>query len=671
MDLEILQINSDALEWDNTLHGVFTGGNPENAPAILSETRITTAPANETEQDNLRRFVYSFVEKEPDASYGGSSYDVGELRDILHQIENAVYLSMTGVIDAQKHLRDVGAALTVMLLPNWLINRLFGLPEGTPLVIRVDDIAACIPWELCYSLEHQMFLGKHLAISRGVTVGITSSRRAKPSIDIQKNIPLTDVACMINPEGDPGLEDCATTLDNLIIDLQKGCMAKENLLKSDIGGQDLQIAMGSPFFHYTGHIRFDPQIGSYILCSDGIKIDTNRTAKVIDRGVPPKLTFLNACRSDIAPDMQIKPGQSATQTSFVQQFYRRGTLSVIGTRWEVDIKTAQAADRHFFTSFKRSATPVGEVMRQFRQSDIGGWPCYVLYGDPRIRFELFSPPPSPQPTCPQVVSKPRSSSNATKTLLELNSGVATVSQFAIRKPWLRAPQYIAILVENSGYVQERPEILEVIESFLQSVTIQAHKLNASVAPHGGGFACGIRVRGYSNPLDGVLSTYGQPELHRNWRTSFAPGQKWLGKKYSLSRVLKEVYGEFKRFISHYNKQPLPAPIVIICAANGSNDQQRDTNDAIRICKDLRQLILPGLDIPERTKGTTVKTAVLGFGSTIHDSYLRGLAGTEPNGNWWRLHNKEEIQRFAEKLCYYLLIPTAEEPFALFCTEHGS
>jgi len=706
MDLLVLQINGYPSDWDTVLDGIPPGGGTEFVAGRLCEAGVPTSSGLQI-ADGLRRFVYWFVEGGPDINYDRETIAVDELREVLCEVESAIFRTMAGTPGGIERLREAGAGLTRSLLPEQLIERLFGVPEGTPVVIRVDDVAASVPWELCYSSQYRTFLGTHLAVSRGVAVRISHRGRTAPRLGDSRLVSLPHVSCVVNPENDPAIAPCAQSLDELAWELQlAGCGAVISV-QAGASRRKLLGALEKPAFHFTGHVHFDRGRGSFILCSDQLPVDAREVMTALRRGIPPKLAILNGCRSDRAPQGEPEIERSATHASFVQQFYRNGALSVIGTRCEVDTGTAHALESHFFRAFAREPRPIGELMRQFRKSHACGWPCYLLYGDPRIQFVLaparqgsilqhmgnqgefttLSPdrqrsgweghlaetafptsrPPGPEPG--QSSPPPSIRQVAVSATPPPVSGTMPLppQTSAIRRPGIRTPLYTAILVENSPYVQEYSGVLDAFEAFLDALTARAHRLNAELDPHGSSLACGIRVVGYPVPLQGIPDDFAQPAVDLPWRGRFTGSDRGTAKSYRLSRLLKAVLSDLKKLTGRSRNVPLPAPVVIVCCASdpqaGAIGGRPDADDAIRICEDLRQLTLPALPSEPYFGETAAKTIALGFGKDVPESFLRGLAwgGTAGVGLWRRFHSSDEARRFADQLFRCLLEPQSPEP----------
>jgi hypothetical protein len=706
MELLVLQINGYPSDWDTVLDGIPPGGGTEFVAGRLCEAGAPTSSGLQI-ADGLRRFVYWFVEGGPDINYDRETIAVDELREVLSEVESAMFRTMAGTPGGIERLREAGAGLTRSLLPERLIERLFGLPEGTPVVIRVDDVAASVPWELCYSSQYGTFLGTHLAVSRGVAVRSSHRGGTASRLDDSRLVSLPHVSCVVNPENDPAIAPCAQALDELAWELQSaGCGAVLSV-QVGVSRRKLLGALEKPAFHFTGHVHFDRGRGSFILCSDRLCVDAREVTTALRRGIPPKLAILNGCRSDRAPQGEPEIERSATHASFVQQFYRNGALSVIGTRCEVDTGTAHALESHFFRAFAGEPRPIGELMRQFRKSDACGWPCYLLYGDPRIQFALraarqvsipkeignqgefrtgfsdhqrsgqqgqpagdafpTSRPPGPEPG--QASPPPQIQQAAVSAAPFPISGTMPLppQTFAIRRPGIRTPLYATILIENSPYVQEYSGVLDAFEGFLDALTARVHRLNAELDPYGSSLACGLRVIGYPAPLQGIPDEFSQPAVDLPWRQCFAGSIRGTAKSCRLSRLLKAVLSDLKKLTGRSRHLPLPAPAVIVCCASdpqaGAIADRRDADDAIRICEDLRQLTLPELPSEPHFGETTAKTIALGFGHNVPESFLRGLAwgGTAGAGLWRRFHSSDEARRFADELFRCLLEPQSPEP----------
>lgn len=660
MDLQVLQINRFPWDWDKALDGVPPGGDKDYLAARLAEAGPPGAATLNLEVEGLRYFVYSLVEGGPDTNFDREAVPADELRKILDDVETAAFLTMAGAPNGLDDLRVAGTALAVTLLPSWLIGRLFNLPKGTPLVVRVDDFAACVPWELCYSAAHGAFLCTHLAMSRGMMVRVSGGGAAAHRVGGAVSVSLSETSCLVNPEGDPGLEPCAKMLEDLALDLEKRGAAGFPIL-AETSRPRLLTAIGKPCFHYTGHIHFDPVLGSYIRCGDLRRFDVCTARAALGRGLVPKLALLNGCRSDAKGEGRPETERSATQTSFVREFYRNGVGAVIGTRWEVDLVTAQAANRHFYEGFAGEPQPIGELMRTFRESRATGWPCYVLYGDPRVPFVF------PRSTTAVLRPQPAFSGDSGRSPRRPapSEPIASPRLGGIRRPAVRTPQYLAILLENSDYVQQHPAILRSFEGLLRAVTSRAHALNAMLAHNSGALACAIRVEGCPTPLRTAPTGFTLPSIDLPWAECFGAAPPLLSRHRGFGRVLKDVLSELRGLMAQAQGMPLPAPIVLICLASDPSGTarggSRDSDDAVRLCEDVRHLTLPTLHGHEYFAETTAQTIVLGFGEDAPLSLLRALAGSRGNGLWRLLHEAAEAQCFAERLLHSVLEPQDPEP----------
>ena len=657
MEMQILQINGSPGQWERSLDGVPPGGDSDLVAGRLVKPGAPLITADNKDAGRFRHFTYSYVDNQPDIDYYEESIPVEELQDILNDVANAVLGIIARQPQGLNRLQDAGASLTTALLPHAVIERLFELHEATPLVVRVDDIAACVPWELCYSPQHRTFLGTHLAISRGVAVPASRSRQRANPIDQNEPIVLSNLECIANPEGAPELNSCCEALQNQIFQLQTRGVRGHLNLQTQVKKREFLSAVGRDCFHYTGHIRFDHTNGSHICCSQNTKVYASDLDNVLLRGTTPRLAILNGCNSDLQKPGESGPDRSATQSSFVQSVYRSGALAVIGTRWEVDVDTAKKLDQYVYEGIANHATPIGELMRQFRRSEATGWPCYVLYGDPRLRFAFASVnyvAPRKHAATVHVASGDTLDNNT-------NPEVDLMLTRSIRRPTVDTPLYIAILLDNSGNFRKDATTFTAMQSFLSTLTDAIHSANAKRSPHGPPHACQVSLRAYNSPIRNLTQAFDQPPHPQQWLSSLATESPRHSGRYELGRVLKKTHKDLERKILQSAEKTLPAPIVVICDANSANTPSRQSLDAIRICTEIRNVTLPAVPPPNGIPETAVKTVAVGFGPACLPQLMRALANDGVDGISRHFLDADEAALFAMQLFDCLLEPQCSEP----------
>lgn len=595
--LDILEIASQPWCWVPELDGVPTRGGVE----YIQPLDHAVQTGREAADGVHRHFSYSFVAAAPDVSLDRVPVDIRQLRAVLDEIEKAVFSMICGQHGGRDALRRAGEALSRLILPAWVLDTLFGMAEGSPLVIRPDELAAAIPFELCHHQGAGRFLGEHLAVSRGI-----ASRRRGTGQPCAAPISgdatvLQGGAIVLNPEGDPKLSRRADDVAALYKQLSSGS-GRDLAVYSGSAFPEMLALLGAPLFVYTGHIRFDPRTGSSIECSDRHRLMAGEVGARLTGGRQPLVAVLNGCGGDRA-DLDFAGGtaSAASRSSFARSFYEAGVPSVIGARWEVDLDTAWALNRRLIDALtSEPGQPIGEVLRGFRLGQTAGWPCYMLYGDPRRVFHV-RPAESRRPVSPAPGGRPTGLPPALPRTA----------------PSVRRPLVIGMLLDTS-----EPEALVTAGdprgAFVQAILGEMSNLTARLAPSGGEPVCRLFVEGWPKPLAVNGAIPDARALDRLFaglpRRRSPPGgfpEALLKLRVRMGREQED------------GEDDAPPPILIVLPPAGRLSGASETSELVRVC----DLIRSGPDSGPGCGGALELWAVA-FGPTVPYELLLTLTGGE-------------------------------------------
>jgi CHAT domain len=155
--------------------------------------------------------------------------------------------------------------------------------------------------------------------------------------------------------------------------------------------------------HFCGHGYFNPKdpSNSNLRLYDGQSLGTDQIVSYFSRA-KPILCFINACNS--AKHAFVPPPSPASLLDqdrynlygLGKAFLDTGTY-LLGANWEIEDRAAMTFAGSFYDSLLVKGLSLGESVRNARiacrklnLSDFA-WASYVLYGDPRVQFQIASP----------------------------------------------------------------------------------------------------------------------------------------------------------------------------------------------------------------------------------------------------------------------------------------
>ena len=153
--------------------------------------------------------------------------------------------------------------------------------------------------------------------------------------------------------------------------------------------------------HFCGHAEFNPDESnaSALLLYGGEKL---RTGQIVDffTHAKPILCFINSCNSARTPVPPPSPDKLLDKNRYNlyglgKAFLETGTY-LLGANWEIEDVAAETFAGSFYHSLLVERLSLGEAVRNARlkckevSSSDFAWASYVLYGDPRVQFQMGS-----------------------------------------------------------------------------------------------------------------------------------------------------------------------------------------------------------------------------------------------------------------------------------------
>jgi len=267
------------------------------------------------------------------------------------------------------------------------------LPEGSTILLEVDDVLKDIPWELMleavYAGEIPARVGRSIVSQRQVSRVDAPVRRDGKIRALLIGDPTDD------------LDEARTEVQALAQLLRDDGRFEVEPRDVLIGSEDCRVMrllnqLGSGAYgliHYSGHSLFEDEQSAWLL-KDG-KINTFDLTSSL-RDAPPVLVFSSSCES--AEAGRPRPVRYEDQTfDLPSAFLQAGVEAYVGTLWEVDCLVARQFAEAFYSAFLIEGHALGECLRLARMACKGernriNWLAFVLYGDPRTTpGELFPP----------------------------------------------------------------------------------------------------------------------------------------------------------------------------------------------------------------------------------------------------------------------------------------
>jgi len=152
--------------------------------------------------------------------------------------------------------------------------------------------------------------------------------------------------------------------------------------------------------HFCGHGEFNPTQPneSKLLLHKGEALVTGQIVKLFSRA-KPILCFINACNSAQTPPLQPPSPEDLLDKNrynvygLGKAFLETGTY-LLGANWEIEDEAAATFAGSFYKSLLVKGVSLGEAVRNARveckklNSSDFAWASYVLYGDPRVQFQM-------------------------------------------------------------------------------------------------------------------------------------------------------------------------------------------------------------------------------------------------------------------------------------------
>jgi hypothetical protein len=606
--LDILEIVSQPWLWVPELDGTPTRG----AGRFVQPAGHGLQTRNGDWNAGLRHLSYAFVSKGPDVLYDRIAVDIRQLLAVLADIEAAVFRTICGQPGGDRALRRAGESLTRLVMPGWVFERLLEMPEGAPLAIRPDELAAAIPYELCYAPAQQCFLGQRLALSRGVACRRSPDVAARQPVGAPDGcIGLSEGAVLLNPESDPRLASLALSVSKALDELPPAS-ANRLALYAESPFAELLAGLSAPWLLYTGHIRYDETDGSYIQCADGNRLTAAEVAGRLAVGVRPHCVVLNGCGGDRTALTAAVPGDGAGRIGFARAFYEAGVDIVVGSRWEIDIETACALNTHILRALTDpDAVSIGEVLRRFRLGDAPGWAGYTLHGDPRRILRLVPPPPVPTGASAAEPSRRNDP-------VAITENVVPVVPEAL--PTRAAPLPVGLLLDTgpTAHPAEQP----LYRRFIAALAAELTDLDARLAPHGRGSVSRLCAVGWPRPL-GKTPEMTPQALRVGLRPRKSDDTAAMAGGGGPAPALARLVAAMMR--DHKPGGDAPAPLVILLLGASIGDRAAAAGpggplaDLVLLCDDLRAGGAPAIFPPPAVWP-------IALGSAVPDELLLTLAG---------------------------------------------
>ncbi|MFN8464343.1 MAG: CHAT domain-containing protein [Caldilineaceae bacterium] len=258
-------------------------------------------------------------------------------------------------------------------------------PEGTTILLAVDEALKSIPWELMLEATY---------------AGEIPFRVGRSIVGQQPNI-INEVvreghALLI---GDPtdDLASARREVEELATSL--GADRRFHIEQTDVllGSEQchpgrILNALGSRRYglvHYSGHTHYDGYRSAWQLAG-GERITTSDLTSALQMG-PPAFVFSSSCESAMCDAVQ--PIKYEDQTyDLPSAFLQAGVEAYVGALWSVDEEHAFRFVDRFYSAFLAGDANLGECMRRAkwagkkeeRQSDGINWLSFILYGDPHL-----------------------------------------------------------------------------------------------------------------------------------------------------------------------------------------------------------------------------------------------------------------------------------------------
>jgi len=302
-------------------------------------------------------------------------------RYISHRLHPNQY-PVSGVFgDLEEVGNHILSQFTTLMIKTYLQNP----PQGSTILLVVDDNLKAIPWELmletAYAGEIPFRVGRSIVSPQqpsNVNPPVRGGGRADGRIN----------ALLI---GDP-TDDLVETRNEVQI--------LEKRLQQD-GRFEVDVLMGSrrckrtrllnalasgqyALIHYSGHSHFDGFQSAWQL-KDGKNITTDMLTNALQMA-PPALVFSSSCQSAVGGEPQ--PIKYEDQTfDLPSAFLQAGVEAYVGTLWEVESLGARLFAEQFYDAFLSGEHNLGECLRRAKwdskqRGDRINWPAFILHGDP-------------------------------------------------------------------------------------------------------------------------------------------------------------------------------------------------------------------------------------------------------------------------------------------------
>ena len=295
-------------------------------------------------------------------------------------------------------LEDVGSYIMTQFTTVAIRQYLQELPQGSTVLLMVDDGLKDIPWELmletAYAGEIPFRAGRILVSQEQFCPIVPPTRRA------------TKIKALLVGDPTDDLEETRREVEWLAQRLnQDDRFAEPDVLVGSEECQRIRILnrLGSGDYqlvHYSGHTYFDGERSAWQLKGHDITTDLLTNALQM---APPALVFSSSCQSAAASDAQEVRYENQT-FDLPSAFLQAGVEAYIGTLWNVVDTTARQFVEEFYSALLNANDELGECLRRAKWAckqtsgwqDRSNWLAFVLYGDPHTRPGDLFPAMSPE-----------------------------------------------------------------------------------------------------------------------------------------------------------------------------------------------------------------------------------------------------------------------------------
>jgi O-acetyl-ADP-ribose deacetylase (regulator of RNase III) len=290
-----------------------------------------------------------------------------------------------------RNFRDVGSYILTQFTTVAIKRYLRDLPQGSTILLMVDDALRDIPWELmletAYAGEIPFRVGR-LIVSPEHSPVLLPPERGQGK-----------VKALLIADPTAGEQNRLEMARREVCWLAGRLRRDEHFAEPDIliGPENCQririlnhLASGEyGLVHYSGHSRYLDEQSAWQVGDGDITTDQLTNAMQI---APPALVFSSSCESAEASGSQAAQYESQAY-DLPSAFLQAGVEAYVGALWKVSQDSARRFVEEFYTVFLGADCELGECLRRakwackraFATRDPVHWLPFVLYGDPHTR----------------------------------------------------------------------------------------------------------------------------------------------------------------------------------------------------------------------------------------------------------------------------------------------